>query len=378
MPIDTVNSNTSPMNPVGGYSQDPPPPTTITIGGTVEIGKGPQRVQSPDQIMGLVPVFDCNSTECRSYGADFVTNDQQYTLPVFASLTDTSTYENDVNSWLFNYPGTYNAISNGDFHLQHYTSGAWSSIATLNNNTYGTAYHNNFLPNGGTCYGTNIYGYKLKWRNVLSAFGEGTYRFAVTGQYTSSYPYCKTSPPFCLKAWDCISADQTVKFEAQYAGGNMGSVTTQGRSWALCCKSSSAQNAKVYPINWNDGIRFFGAFTNTDYDKQVDSIKYQPGTIYKVRDEVIKKFKLFIGGGGSTKNAPLWLLERFVAYAMSSDKLLVSDYNINNPNYNLKSFWVVSDVGIKPTYKGYSRFMKVLDTEFKEGQQYIFRDRCCS
>lgn len=382
MPVETFNSNSLPMTIAGVSGQLPPPPSVISIGGGVSKGNPVEGVSAPVQIMGLVPVFPCTNQDCRSYGADYVTDDTQYTLPVFAdpNYGETNTYHNDFNSWWFQYPGTYNAVTSGDFQLQHYVNGAWSTIATLNSTTYGVAYANNFQPNGiGVCTGSNIYGYKISWKKVYNVFGIGTYRFYVSGQYTGAYPYCYASPPFCLQVWTCTAVDETVKFEAQYKGGNVGSITTQGRSWNLCCKAHQfpSQPYTYYPINWYDSIRFYGMFTNTDYDKEVDSVKYQPGVIFKVRDEVIKKFKLFIGGGGSTKNAPLWLLERFVGYAMSADQLFVSDYNVNNPNYNLKKFWVVSDVGIKPLYKGYSRYMKVIDTEFREGQQYIFRDRCC-
>jgi len=321
---------------------------------------------------------DCN---CRrdGYAADSVPDDTQWTIPAIASTSSTDLYKNDKNTWLLKYPSSYNAITQQDFHLQQYSSGHWSNIATLNSTTYGTPIQNNVSPKGTACINFNYCGYQLDWRKVLIAFGEGTYRFAVGGSVTDKYPYCLASPPFCLKEYSCDAADGTVRFEAYYSGGNMGSVTQQGSSWSLCCRyvGSKATNILSSAYQWYDSIRFYGFFGYTAYEFQREQIKYQTGMINKVRDEAIKKFTLKIGGGGSARNAPQWLLDRFAAYALQSDKLLVSDYNMNNAQYNFNRFWVVADSGFDPKYTTSSRYMKVLSTQFKEGTQYIYRDRCC-
>lgn len=138
------------------------------------------------------------------------------------------------------------------------------------------------------------------------------------------------SPPFCLKNFSCTLTDGTVKFETVDIGGNIGSVTTQGLSWSSCCTNKTT--GVITPLTINDSIRYFGEFGYETATLQRDFIKYAPGVINKVRDESIKNFTL------KTSQLPLWLHQRFYAYALMADQLYVSDYNQNNANYNLKHF----------------------------------------
>ncbi len=322
-------------------------------------------------------VVDCLECDCREgkYAADAPADDRDFTLPVFADVTCTDSFHNDSNSWLIQYPGTYDPIANGDFKLQELIGGVWTSIATLNNTSYGTPYN---LTSLGNCNNTNYGGYLLNWNKVLAAFGEGTYRFYAAGNYTSSaaYSYCMRSPPFCLRAWDCNLVDGTVKFEANYSGGNFGSVTNQGTSWSLCCSVVSTGGAQgtttvTTPIAWYDSIRFFGFFGKEGAEYTRDQIKYATGAINKIRDEAIKTFEF------QSSQLPMWFHRRFYSYGLMADQLYVSDYNLNNTSYEYKHFWVVADSNYQPKYIGATRYPKVYGIKFREGDQFVFRDRCC-
>lgn len=317
--------------------------------------------------------------DCREglYTADSIADDRQYTLPVFAEAGCSDSYHNDYNSWLIQYPGTYNAISNGDFKLQKLINGIWTNQATLNNNTYGTPYSNNFYTGGGTCQNVNYCGFLLQWQLVLAGLGEGTYRFYASGTYSGTQnTYCMYSPPFCLKTWDCTAVDGTCKWEASYSGGNIGSVTTQGASWSMCCsqttKGAGGQTiTTTVPISWIDSIRIFGFFGKETYEYQRDYIKYASGEIKKIRDENIKNFEF------QSSQLPMWFHQRFASYGVFADKLFVSDYSLNNDVYSYKYFWVVADSNYQPSHKGYTRYPKVYNVKFKEGLDFVYRDRCC-
>lgn len=295
--------------------------------------------------------------------ADSIPDVRKFTLPVFADLTCTDIYHNDINQWVFMYPGTVNPIQNGDFKLQKLLAGVWTDEATLNDTTYGTPFST------ATSCTVNYGGYQLNWNLVLQNLGEGTYRFKVEGIAKDKSTYCLNSPPFCLKQFDCNLVDGTVKFETSNSGGNVGSVTTQGQSWSLCCQDPTTKN--FTPLSFYDSIRFWGFFGYETAELQREQIKYATGEIKKTRDEAIKNFTF------KSSQLPLWLHQRLYAYGLMSDQLFVSDYNINNSDYNLKHFWVVADSGYAPKYYGYTRYTKVLDVKFKEGQQFVFRDRCC-
>ncbi len=335
---------------------------------------------------GVTSTVDCANCDCREgkYNADSINDDRNFTLPVFADLSCTDSYHNDSNSWLIQYPGTYDPISNTDYQLQELINGVWTKIANLDSTNYGIPYNNNFFTGtscqpvlaAGKCDNVNYGGFKIQWQKVLTAFGEGTYRFYVSGGYTSDTPYCFKSPPFCLKTWDCIDTNGTVKFETNVTGGNFGSVTTQGVSWSLCCQKtvSTIGSTQVCSngIYWYDSIRIFGYFGYENTEVQRDQIKYATGIINKIRDEVIKTFL------ARTSQLPMWFHRRFYSYGLMADQLFVSDYNLDNDSYEYKHFFIVSDGAYTIKHNNSTRYPKAIDFKFKEGQQFVFRDRCCS
>lgn len=310
--------------------------------------------------------------DCRIYPADIIADDKNFALPVFADDACSDSYHNDYNTFLLQYRLGYDAIGNGDFELQMYTDGiGWQAVCFLNTTQYGTPYSNNFFTGhpSNQCTNLNYQGYKIDWRLVYIAFGAGLFRFCVR---PTSEKYCYTSPPFCLRLFDCQEVNGTVKFETEYSGGTFGSVTKQGDLFKLCCTNyNSLTKEFTNAIEWTDSIRFAGFFGREGYEHQRDFIKYATGEIDNIRNELIKSFDL------RTDKLPLWLHQRFAAYGLMADRLFVSDYNDNNANYHYKRFWVVGDSGYTMDHKNYSRYPKVTPVKFKEGRQLIFRDRCC-
>jgi len=173
-------------------------------------------------------------------------------------------FENDVNSWLLQYPAGYDAIVQGDFKLQKKTGNTWNNVATLTDNTYGIPYNGDaawpFLPCDATSLkGTitgpcavNYQGFLLSWQSVLLAQGTGTYRLSIQGLGPQgvSPGYCLFSPPFCLNEFNCLNTDGTVKFEANYCGGHIGdsNPANQGNSWSLCCNQQATPASNSFFI----------------------------------------------------------------------------------------------------------------------------------
>ena len=327
--------------------------------------------------------------DCRQgdYLADSIPDDRYFTLPVFGDNNCTDSYHNDLNAFAFLYPGTYNPITNGDFILQKLSSSlpagpnsTWNNVATLNNTAYGKTYFQ------GTVCTNNIAGFQINWGLVLAGLGAGTYRFYVGGSFNGSTPtYCLYSPPFCLNPFDCNLANGTVKFEATYCGGNFGSVTDQGVSWSLCCTPLSSSTVgsnscittpplpgATYPVPYYDSIRFGGYMGRQEGDYEETKWKIATGVNLKTRQELIKNISL------TTDLLPWWFHERFMAYMIMADFLYASDYNMNNPNYNIKFFNVMRDASYTPRYDNNSlRYKRLTDFKFKEQTQLTFRDTCC-
>lgn len=130
------------------------------------------------------------------------------------------------------------------------------------------------------------------------------------------------------------------------------------------------ENEPNVPITWKDSIRIGGEFGYEDTEFERKSIKYQTGVVQKIRDE------LLITHTWKSSSLPFWFHERFKAYGLMADTLLVSDYNLNNSDYNIKRYSVQGESAYNPEYKGYKRETQVT-CEFKPATQNLKRSRCC-
>lgn len=629
MPIITQNTTGNPMpftgsgiqfgKPSGYYATYTYPPYLPHLIGSTLIPDNDTNNLLLSQVVGLVPLFKCDSVECREgkYGSD----DTNFMLPVFAQNQTSihGDYFNDTNSFLFNFPSD-TSLTHHRFYLDKKINETWQQETELKDNTLGQYYGL-----GDLCNANAYIGYQLYWNMVLHTYGEGIYRFRVEGSYAcditqssgyikitdlgdslravfsvigygdlcgafffdntlslsvnmnnftnaintyqlSTYPTplfhaffdgtkivitglqgqngiitdnstfepnvylkqdltggsntdcdpqdCYSTPPFCLKTWDCYAVDLTTRFDATYSGGVIGDINkvNAGNLFSFCCtgqpiittgKTSHTQifiancevsmgtvpdtfyqtetwtfymsngfdlvspititsgttyeaavtqiinainayqltlptveftaapdpmynNALIvtnlqgdniqYTINrgtisstnyltvilqsvsycgysvmngnfidgnnidpnfvysnaisWQESIRVGGEFgyEQTDYERK--SIKYQTGIVNKIRDEAIFKFTW------KSSAMPFWFHERFKGYALMADELQVSDYNLNNADYNLKLYSVQGDSSYNPDYKGYTRYTKV-KCDFKSKIQNNKRTRCC-
>lgn len=133
------------------------------------------------------------------------------------------------------------------------------------------------------------------------------------------------------------------------------------------------------PVNWYDSIRVNGFFGREEKEYERNNIKYHTGIVNKIRDEAIRKFKWRSFGNTADnpgRGLPFWFHDRFSVYGLMADDLLVSDYNYNNSDYNLKRYCVQADTGYSPEYKGNSRYSNV-ELDFKSKKQTLARNRCC-
>jgi hypothetical protein len=360
--VTTTNTNTTPHVQQGMASNK------VNIGGTNTLGVSQLSLTLPiptpqpitykanvNQVLGFVPLNFCNDTECRTYP------EGEYLNLVVGNLTNTDYYYNDYSSFIISNTYYYQLNQPTAMYLQERTGGVWNTVATLTNNTYGY-----YIPYGVSSAHTAILGighneycgYIIDWRKVLLNLGEGIYRFTITVA-NAKRPLCGQSEPFCLQAYDCNVVLNTVKFEAKLFGGTIGDCNNPARLVDLC------------NVTYRDNIRFEGffGFEKAEYDRK--TVEYNNGIIYRVRDEEVKKFDL------QTGRLPKWLHDRFKAYGLMADNLLVSDYNENNPDYNIKRTGVVCDSGYDPVYVQNSRFQRV-KVSFKEDQQNLIRRRCCN
>jgi hypothetical protein len=301
---------------------------------------------------------DCNYNECRIFDGHCYNN------PVFGTINTPSAYNNDVSSF-FIYDSllrvTLFVIQKLDMVM-----GVWNDMATIGSSLPGVfpwvSTYGSFYPYGTFSAHPKYIGVQINWGNVMALNGTGIYRLKVTSPAfvdtrAKPFPYCMISEPFDLKPFNCNIAIRTVKFEANMSG-RIGSITTDGSVFDLC-------NMTMY-----DSIRvkgFFG-FEKSQYDEIL--LEYETGLIDRVRDESIQKFE-FIG-----HPMPKYIHDRLKVYGLMADSLYVSDYNLNNADYDIKFKAVVKTGGYEPKYYTRNRLSSVV-CAFKEGIQGVIKSSSC-
>lgn len=311
----------------------------------------------------MAPLTNCSAVECREIRQQACC----YENIVFGVVggPNAPTYEQDFNTFLINFPlATVNPLVSVTMILQKLIASVWTDLATLTGSTYGRHY-----PLNGFSSHKSYTGYAINWGKVLNLHGTGCYRFKIISELSQDdvgvelppvLQSCQVSELFRLYAFDCKLAHQTVKFESTISG-KIGDINADGKIFDLC------------DIAWYDSIRFRGFFGYETTPEYLEVLhEFQNGKMNRVRDEAIQKFKLI------THLLPKWLHDRFKTYALMANKLLVSDYNINNSDYAIIQKSVIKDGGYEPDYKDKNwRRLARVEVNFKEAVQSVIKSNCC-
>lgn len=349
--ITAVSSKPVVINPAGGAGG-------LILGGSILLSAR-SITQAAIQICGFIPLVDCNLVECRKF------IDSCYINPVFGKIQSTkSTYENDISTFIVD--DQLKRITAFTLQKKDDRLKTWSDSVTIFSTNhfampFTTGYCTSYAYGFFTAHPTYV-GVQINWGAVLAGKGPGQYRLKVYSpttnpRYIVPFPYCLVSEEFLLKPFNCNLADRTVKFEANISG-RMGSITTDGQVFDLC------------NMNYFDSVRvkgFFG-FETTGYDEIMREA--QTGLMDRVRDEAIQKFD-FIG-----HPMPKYIHDRLKTYGLMADSTYVSDYNLNNADYDIKQKSIVKAAGYEP--KQYQRTrLQTVRTQFKEGIQSVIKSSSC-
>lgn len=245
-------------------------------------------------------------------------------IKALAETSYSSDFYNDFHSPLFFWG---EGFTTADLKLQKKVSGTWTNVATLNVNTWGTAYtfgNVEFQPGVYTnIYGESGVGYKLEWKEVLNdgALGEGNYRFKSTGTaLIGAAQVDKYSMEFCLEAYTEARADETTRFE-WWTNGTIGN-------------PDDDQLKRDYgSLNWNNQLRipdsFFGNPGST-FEREFN--KYQNGAKVWLADSQVEEYEFKTGLIDND-------LHRYIKIdILQGDEIRITDYNIHNPTRHQNRF----------------------------------------
>lgn len=362
---------------ITGNSPALPTFANATLGIEPGIGVPSMNLQGK-QILGLIPMYPCDSNECRETCDNICGG---YKNPVFGvTNAGLATYENDFNSFYQNFPIVKNVTSGFTvtWTIEKYENGAWNTVININSNAYGYYY-----ALGQIFFRPTFTGVQINWGKVLNAEGEGCYRVKVNMSYQTmtwpsylnepvptTYTDCSVSPIFELKEWDCVKAHGTVKFEI-WSRGVIGDPYTDFLKHDLC-------RAVLY-----DSIRvkgFFGLQKSPTY--KTENNKWGTpiqGAIERVRDEQIQQWEYESG------LLPEYIHTRFSTFAMMADTMFVSDYNINNSDWNINRKNIVKSEGasyepewLDRTADWQKRDKSFVKVQFNRGVQSVEKYNCCA
>lgn len=231
-----------------------------------------------------------------------------FILPALAELTITSDLKNDKHSviWFFNQLFTTALMT-----LQKYENGVFEDIDELDSNTYGTFYGFGFFENK---YGEKAIGYLIDWQKVLTTQGEGDYRVKIEatpifGSYFEDYSF-----DFCLKQYLNHRADYTTRISWR-RNGQYGD------------EKQDEKKIDFGILNWYNQIRLPNSFFGRPTEEQEKTYtKYESGAEIWTGDKRIEKYAF-------TGLLYPSFLHRFIQRNITSgDNILITDYNIRNPN----------------------------------------------
>lgn len=213
---------------------------------------------------------------------------------------------------------------------------------------------------------------KLEYTSAVIAGWSTTLEGGITPAPTCTCLF--QSDLFQLKPWDCFEASGTVKFEMYKTGGTVGDINNKGSLFDLSGG-----------FTYYDSIRFPGFFgySKFTYDEVMEEwgvSNINPlGLMVRVRDKIIENYTL------NSFYLPSYIHKRFAAFALMSDKLLASDYNIANSDWFINRIQVIKHADYKPEYLNKNNFQlnrnseqrrSKVSMEFLEGIQSGIVDNC--
>jgi hypothetical protein len=271
-------------------------------------------------------------------------------LIALAELTITNDFYNDSHSVSFDWNNNFESAV---MYLQKYTNGAWTSIASLNDTTYGTFYA---FGHYETIYSENKIGYLIDWQKVLTVKGEGNYRVKSTGTTILTEFISKYSLEFNLLTYTSDRADRTVRVE-WWLNGNLGD------------QNDDKIKRDFGTLNWFNQLRLKDSkFGWDENDTTREGVKYQSGKVVWTKNIDVESYTL--------KTCRLQNeVRRFIKYDMlMADEIRVTDFNADNSTDHVNRY-VKPSGGFKPNYIDGSKIASV-ELKFEQLYQNNEHKRC--
>ena len=279
-------------------------------------------VSTPLPPLGVTDVSDC----C-------------FELPIFGNLgSSTNKASNDRTGFIKRYN---KSISNVSLVLQKF-DGEWVDQDDINNDDYG-----DFSDFGDYEYkGYKYISIYVSWRDILVAFGEGSYRIKTIEESIQSSVDDKNkfSFEYCLRDYTAALAEGTVRFDTLNSG-ILGDVDRRKKTFK-------------YPDNYPDGIRIPAVFGNNKSSYEAEYTVYRDGSRVQLTGTQTETYVL------DAYPMPADVHDFLKTNFFQASEIYVTDYNTNNANRHSRTK-VVNPDGYEPRWSGQSKLASV-SLEFED------------
>lgn len=244
-----------------------------------------------------------------------------YSNLVLADTVNTDIEKNDFKGFFYKVEKAGDSL---DLELEKF-NGTWSSVSDLNDSSMGE-----FWALGDFEDYPLYTAYKLQWRNVLSAHGEGQYRVKASGNILGeSVEYISNS--YNLKTYSTSLADKTVRIDSIMDG------------------YLEFPDIDFTGLEWEDSIRVPGFFGRRQATYDETFVPLTDQTDQQVRDNQTNEYTF------QSNLVPCCITEEILDYHMFADELFISDYNANNHCYKYLNFPVKKSTVEDTAYNVFDR-----------------------
>ena len=300
------------------------------IGSTGTLGNNPIVTQS----ICLVPTTPQQPTSIVTEALD----ECCYKSPVLASLSDPSEWQNDINSFLFKRNFSSETIT-----LTLQKNGV--TDLPIINNDYGIYYDFGTLANY-----PDYKGIQIQWQKVLLLEGEGSYRLKVESSFISG-AITEFSISFDLKQYSQERANGTFRIQS------------------VMNRYLEHIDFDFTGLNWVDGLRVQGFFGNRQAEYEDEYIIYANRNSKRNRTELINNYSC------QTMLIPDCITDEIIEYHNFANKLIFTDYNLNNHKKNYVQKEVVFDTMETIEYNSTTNFVS-LELKYKDFVQNYLGKFC--
>lgn len=271
-----------------------------------------------------------------------------FSLYALADTSSTDEFKNDRAGILFWFS---NAISAATITLQKY-NGTWADLTTFSDNSFGTFYPFGFFVNDE---GEQFIGYQLNWKDVLTTYGEGSYRVRADITAAIGGTSSQLTPEWCLMQYTPERANKTVRIEYNLSG-QLG-------------VTDDTKRRDLGTLDWYNSLRLFGFFGYPTSSYEADYIQYNNGQKVYVEDEQEPEYTLKLA------LAPALVHNLMRTDVLQADQILITDYNAINADTFIKKA-VIKNSDYAPNWNKLKSKLATVEVQFIQEYNNLKKLRC--